>query len=125
MWVGFAFAKATHVFFSINTCELDIILTRTINILTTNGLVKLTMLWTTGPRYLLILLTTALFSATNKIVVLFTFVLCSGFRSPLSPLLCFITVVLNTCISLWCFTDEVEDPYVDRTYICNLELYQN
>ena len=24
-----------------------------------------------------------------------------------------------------CFTDEVEDPYVDRAYICNLELHQN
>ena len=37
-------------FFSKNTCELDIVLTRTINILTTNELVKLTMLnCTTGP----------------------------------------------------------------------------
>ena len=37
-------------FFSKNTCELDIVLTRTVNILTTNELVKLTTLWTTGPR---------------------------------------------------------------------------
>ena len=36
-------------FFSKNTCELDIVLTRTITILTTNELVKVTMLWTTGP----------------------------------------------------------------------------
>ena len=36
-------------FFSKNTCELDIVLTRTVNILTTNELVKLTRLWTTGP----------------------------------------------------------------------------
>ena len=52
MWVVFAFAKATHVFFffSKNTCELDIVLTRTATILTNNELVKLTMLWTTGPR---------------------------------------------------------------------------
>ena len=50
MWVAFAFAKATHIFFSKNTCELDIVLTRTVNILTTNDLVKLTMFWTTGPR---------------------------------------------------------------------------
>ena len=49
MWVAFAFAKATHIFFSKNICELDIVLTRTFNILTTNKLVKLTMLWTTGP----------------------------------------------------------------------------
>ena len=33
-------------FFSKNNCELDIVLTRTVNILTTNELVKLTMLWT-------------------------------------------------------------------------------
>ena len=49
MWVAFAFAKATHIFFSKNTCELDIVLTRTVNILTTNMHVKLTMLWTSGP----------------------------------------------------------------------------
>ena len=45
------FAKATY-FFSKNTCEFDIVLTKTVNILTTNELVKLTMLWTTGPRIL-------------------------------------------------------------------------
>ena len=39
-----AFAKAKHIFFSRNTCELDIVLTRTVNILTTNELVKLMML---------------------------------------------------------------------------------
>ena len=50
MWVAFAFAKATHIFFSKNTCELDIVLTRTVNILTTNELVKLMTLQTTGPR---------------------------------------------------------------------------
>ena len=49
MWVAFAFAKATHIFFSKNTCELDIVLTRTVNILTTNELVKLMTLWTTEP----------------------------------------------------------------------------
>ena len=38
------FAKATHIFFQQNTCELDIVLTRTVNILTTNELVKLMML---------------------------------------------------------------------------------
>ena len=53
MWVAFAFVKATHIFFSKNTCELDIVLTIDIVliiILTTNELVKLRMLWTTGPR---------------------------------------------------------------------------
>ena len=36
--------KATHIFFSKNTCELNIVFTRTVNILTTNKLLKLTML---------------------------------------------------------------------------------
>ena len=49
MWVAFAFAKATHIFCNKNACELDIVLTRTLNILTTNKLVKLMMLWTTKP----------------------------------------------------------------------------
>ena len=48
MWV--AFAKATHILFSKNTCELVIVLTRTVNILTTNELVKLTTLLITGHR---------------------------------------------------------------------------
>ena len=39
MLEDFAFAKATHIFFSKNTCELDIIFARTVNILTTNELV--------------------------------------------------------------------------------------
>ena len=34
------------LFFSKNTCEIDIVLTRTVTILTTNELVKLTMFWT-------------------------------------------------------------------------------
>ena len=38
------FAKATHIFSSKNTCELDNVLTRTVNIMTTNKLVKLMML---------------------------------------------------------------------------------
>ena len=41
--------SSIHIFFSKNTYKLDIVLTRTVDILTTNELVKLTMLWTTGP----------------------------------------------------------------------------
>ena len=57
MWVAFAFAKAntkaTNIFFQQkNTCELDIILTRAVNILTTNELVQLKMLWTTASWFL-------------------------------------------------------------------------
>ena len=45
MWVAFA------LFFNKNTYELDIVLTSTVNILITNELVKLTILWTAGPRF--------------------------------------------------------------------------
>ena len=47
------FAKASHIFFSKTICKLDIVLIRTVNILTTNKLVKLTMLSTTGPCILI------------------------------------------------------------------------
>ena len=43
MWVAFAFAKATHIFQK-NTYELGIALTITVNILTTNELIKWRML---------------------------------------------------------------------------------
>ena len=58
-WIGHAlnrqhkiglFCKSYSHFFSKNTCELDIVLTGSVNILTTNELVKLMMLWTIGPR---------------------------------------------------------------------------
>ena len=39
----------SHLFSAKNTCELAIVLTRTVNILITNKHVKLTMLSTTGP----------------------------------------------------------------------------
>ena len=41
--------KSYSHFFSKYTDELDMVLSRTVNILTINELVKLTMLWTTGP----------------------------------------------------------------------------
>ena len=46
---SFCICKSYSHFFSKNTCELDIVLNRTVNILTTNELIKVTMLWTTGP----------------------------------------------------------------------------
>ena len=64
-------------------------------------------------------------SVVGLIVVLFVVFFCPGFRSPLNPLLCFSTVFLIIRVSLWWFTDEVEDPYADQTYICILELHQN
>ena len=39
-----AFANATHNFSAKKNCELDIVLIRTVNILTTDELVKLTRL---------------------------------------------------------------------------------
>ena len=49
---SFCICKSYSHFISKNTCELGIVLTRTANILTTNQLIKLMMLWTTGPRAL-------------------------------------------------------------------------
>ena len=40
-------------------------------------------------------------------MVMFVVFLCSGFRSPLSPLLGFITFSI-ICISLWCYKDELK-----------------
>ena len=54
------------------------------------------------------------------IVVQFVVFLCSCFRSFSS-----ITLLFIICVSLWYFTDEVEEPYMNRTYIHNLELHQN
>ena len=48
---SFCICKSYSHFFSKNSCELDIVFIRTVNILTTNQLVKLTMLWTTGPCF--------------------------------------------------------------------------
>ena len=63
MRLAFALAKLLTFFQQKYMCELDIVLTRTVNILTTNELVKLTMLWTVGPRIFqcLLLLSFALF----------------------------------------------------------------
>ena len=44
-------------------------------------------------------------------------------QSAIEPLALYHPLCFLICVcSLWCFTD---DPYVDRTYICNLELHQN
>ena len=57
--------------------------------------------------------------------VLFVVFLCSGFGSPLSTFFCFIKWFVIICVSLWCFTDEVEDLHADRTYVCNLEIHES
>ena len=46
---SFCICKSYSHFFSKNTCESDIVLTRTVDILTTDKHVKLMMFWTTGP----------------------------------------------------------------------------
>ena len=51
LWIAFA-NKLLTFFQQKKNCELYHVLTRAVNILTTNVLIKLTMLWTTGPRFL-------------------------------------------------------------------------
>ena len=51
MWVALLHLQKLLTFFSKNTCELDIVLTRTVNILTTNKLTEQMVLWITGPWY--------------------------------------------------------------------------
>ena len=46
---SFCICKSCSHFFSKITCELSIVLSRTVKISTTNKLIKLTMLWKTGP----------------------------------------------------------------------------
>ena len=45
-----AFAKAAQNFFKKNTCELDNVLIRTVNILASKECIKLMTLQTTGPK---------------------------------------------------------------------------
>ena len=47
---SFCICKSYSHFFQQNTSEFDNVLTKTVNILTINKLIKLTMLWTAGPR---------------------------------------------------------------------------
>ena len=48
---SFCSAKATHIFSAKNIIILYIESAKTVNEMTLNELVKLTMLWTTGPRF--------------------------------------------------------------------------
>ena len=48
---SFCSAKATHIFSAKNIRILYIESTKTVNEMTINELVKLTTLWTTGPRW--------------------------------------------------------------------------
>ena len=52
---SFCSAKATHIFSAKNIRILYIESAKTVNEMTLNELVKLTMLWTTGPRTFYIL----------------------------------------------------------------------
>ena len=47
-----AFAKATHIFCSKNNNVFENTLATTVNEFVINELVKLTMLWTTGPIFI-------------------------------------------------------------------------
>ena len=50
---SFCIAKATHIFSAKNIIILYIESAKTVNEMTLNELVKLTTLWTTGPRWLI------------------------------------------------------------------------
>ena len=54
----------------------------------------------------------------GPIVLLVVLCLCFGFRSSLEPLSRFITVFVIICVSLPSLTDEEEDLYAGRTYVC-------
>ena len=57
-------------------------------------------------------------SVVWPIVVLFMFFfLCSGFISPTSPLICFITVLVAMCVSQSLFSDQIDDPCTDWTFV--------
>ena len=49
MWAAFAVQKATHIFSAKNIRIMCIESAKTVNEMTLNELVKLTMLWTAGP----------------------------------------------------------------------------
>ena len=84
-------------------------------------------MWCTDiiPKVWWFILTVNVWFPKEPIMVLFVVFFYSGLRFPKSPWLGFITMFLIICVSLWCFTDEVEDPDTDWLYICNLELHQN
>ena len=65
----FCICKSYSHFFSKHICDLDIVLTRTVNSSTTNELVKLTMLWTTESR----MLSAAVMTGALRVKFLFYF----------------------------------------------------
>ena len=58
----------SHFFFSKNTCELDIVFTRSVNILTTNELVKLSMLSIAGPMKIISIMKTYVVGAEGLLM---------------------------------------------------------
>ena len=86
-----SYSQATHIFFSKNACELDIVLTRTVNILITNKLVKLTMLWTTGPWLKKSALSRAMYPYKMSLCLLF---------SPKKGIFSYLTMSISFIISL-------------------------
>ena len=110
MWVPFANAKATHIFSAKMLAYIyDIFNDLSFKDTLTNDIVTFEQL---SPELRSVRL------QANKVRH-------NTSRNDSSPLLSFIVMFLIICVSLWCFTDEVEDPYADQTYICNWELHQN
>ena len=75
-----------------------------------------------GKRELILVLFVRLFDLCLFAFVCFLFLLVSGKGCGLWlwHFLDFsLTFFLSVCVSLWCFTDELEDLYADQIYICN------
>ena len=68
---SFCSAKATHIFSAKNIRILCIESTKTVNEMTLNELVKLTTLWTTGPRTLEYMVVAAILNAVSQNFFLF------------------------------------------------------
>ena len=67
--------------------------------------------------YLFIFVLFDVFSVVEFVLFFSFFLFVFGLQIATEPLHCFPSVVLITWFSLWCFTDEVEDPYVNHVYV--------
>ena len=117
MWVAFAVQKlATHIFSAKNIRILYIESAKTVNEMTLNELVKLTTLWTTGPRYINGVGFKVLARTRTKIIPKLPPLPPSHPPPPIPT-----SITVFRLYDMWCFTDKVENPYADQTYICKWE----
>ena len=60
---------------------------------------------------------------SQVIAILYMVFFYFDFRLSFSPLFSFIKLFIIMCVSSWWFTYKIEDPYVEETYVYNLELH--